>query len=821
MSASDRSKRVADVAVARPLDQTFSYRIPPEWSDIVSAGIRVHVPLGTAVVPGVVVTTRDGGQDESGLKSLLRLVEPEHPIPSSLLRLAEWISEYYMGALGDVITALGGGRGVAGTAVYTLQAPDWASGAARLEKLTPSENAILKVIKPGTPTTLAHFIGAGVNRSRALAGVRRLEERGLLTVGWKSRQPPIPQDSVITGIASSASDLLTDTERDCVAQVLSPEGSCWMDFADGFPGGRKRVRELMTLGGLLWDPVPAGGSVAFRKIAKPEPARSELDPDQLQSIAEISTSIRSQNFHALLLWGPTGSGKTAVYCEAIRQTWEMGRRVLFLVPEIGLAGPMVARLHATVREPIGIWHSALTASQRYWMARHVESGRYRIVVGARSAVLAPMPNCGLIIVDEEHSEAYKQSDPSPRYHARDVAIKRAQLEKAVCVLGSATPSSESYHNAASGKYRLLRLTRRVRGRRMPLVQIVDLSRRRVAREGLWVGDEMQEAIVSTIESGRKVIVFINRRGYASMVGCAECGHFEQCPNCALTLTYHAHDRSIRCHLCTYSQPAHRSCPKCGGTEFVFHGVGTQRIEETLASLGESVRLARLDADIAARRGAAEEILSGFVGDRYNLLLGTQMVAKGLDVAHVGLVGVIWADQHMAFPDFRAEERTFQLLTQVAGRAGRGQESDDVARVIVQSFRPEHELIELAAAQDTALFFERELPRRQKLRYPPFSHLILLAFSGEDRGLVRTQAIAFAEHWRRSLKALPRAPGILLGPSPAAIARRAGEYQYHVLIKAQSLKATRRMIADFRNASVNALRRGGVRLVIDVDPVDFW
>ncbi|GAB4325717.1 MAG: primosomal protein N' [Candidatus Zixiibacteriota bacterium] len=817
----ERASRLVDVAVARPLDQRFTYRVPPEWCDRIGEGSCVQVPLRGQSVPGVVVAVRDDDKCSAGLKTVSRLVEPEYPVPPMMLQLAHWIAEYYMSPLGDAISALGVGRGAAGEVEYTLTPLDASRGRRALERVTPSEQAVLNLLKPGVGTTVARLMRLGLTRAKAITGLRRLEDRGLITASWKTKFPPIPIDSVVTGIPSAFQSDLSDDEHSLIDQGGHPQGQTWVELAKSFPGGRKRLRQLMIDGRVLWDPMASAVGAAFTSSARPEPGRDSLDTDQRRACETVESALQSGGFKTFLLWGPTGSGKTAVYCEAIRKAWSIGKRVLFLVPEISLAGPMIARLRATLREPIGVWHSALTSSQRYWMARHVQSGRYRVVVGARSAVLAPLPDCGLIIVDEEHADAYKQSDPSPRYHARDVAVKRAQLERAVCVLGSATPSSESYHNAQTGKFELLRLRRRVKGRRMPLVQIVDLSRRRIAKDGLWVGDQLREAIVATIESGQKAIVFINRRGYASMVGCEDCGHFAQCPNCALTLTYHASDRTVRCHLCAYSKPAESSCPKCGGAEFVFHGVGTQRIEEALQSLGDSVRMARLDADIAARRGAAEDILSGFAGDRFNLLLGTQMVAKGLDVARVGLVGVIWADQHMAFPDFRAEERTFQMLTQVAGRAGRGQATDDVARVVVQTFRPEHDLIELAAAQDTALFFERELPRREKLKYPPYSHLILLEFSGDNRGMVRRHAVAFADHWRTAVRQIGRSPGTLLGPSPAAIARRAGEYQYHVLIKATALKATRQIVGGFRDTGAANLRRDAVRLTIDVDPVDFW
>jgi primosomal protein N' (replication factor Y) len=455
------------------------------------------------------------------------------------------------------------------------------------------------------------------------------------------------------------------------------------------------------------------------------------------------------------------------------------------------------------------------------MARKVAQGHYRLLVGARSAIFAPIPNLGLIVVDEEHAESYKQSDPAPRYHARDVAVVRARQCNAVCLLGSATPSCESYQNACDGRYTLLTLKRRAKGRFMPLVRIVDLSVHNCTDRDSWITDELAEALVKTIRAGDKAIVFLNRRGYATMVACKECGHAATCPDCSLTLTYHAKDRSYQCHLCTYRIPAWERCPKCNSANFLFRGAGTQKIEEKLASLDSSVRLARLDSDISAKRGAAEAILAGFAADEFNLLVGTQMVAKGLDVAKVGLVGVIWADQHMAFPDFRAEERTFQLLTQVAGRAGRGAGAAGRGEVIVQTFRPDHELIELAAAQNAGLFFERELPSRKALLYPPFSHLVLLSFAASDASKARGAAQSFAAYWNDPARQVRNPAGRILGPAPAAVPKRAGRHVFHVLVKAMAVKKIWHIIYSFRTESDPLLRRDGVILTLDVDPTDFW
>lgn len=821
MPTTTNQKLTADVAVARHLPTTYTYAIPEEWSGLVHSGTRVQVPLGGQQVGGVVLSTGPAAPGAPAtLKYLSQLIEPDCPLPGELIKLAEWVSSYYLCSIGEAANAVAGHVAVRGEPEYRLCLPDWDTNAEALRDLSRTEAGVCASLSSHKAVTRSQLMKAGFTARQITTALCRLRARGILDTHWRTRRPPVPTDASILGRNRDKNDLDKDA-ADVLRGIEDSGGVLWTELSAIFPGGRKALRERMLGESLEWDPAPGASGRAFRDIAKAEPELDALDADQRSAVARIAEGLAAGSFGVSLLWGPTGSGKTAVYCAAIREAWRQGRRALLLVPEIGLAGPMMARLRATLNEPIGVWHSALTSSQRYWISRRVHQGRYRLVVGARSAIFAPIPDLGLIIVDEEHSESYKQSDPAPRYHARDVAVMRAKLNQAVCVLGSATPSCESYSNATDGKYELLRLTRRARGRRMPLVQIVDLSKKRIAEEGDWVSPTMRDALIETVRAGNKAIVFINRRGYATMVACQECGHHLECPNCSLTLTYHSTDRRFHCHLCTYSQPATQKCPNCAGTEFLFRGAGTQRIEETLSQLDSSIRLVRLDADIAARRGAAEEILSGFAGGRYNVLLGTQMVAKGLDVTRVGLVGVIWADQHMAFPDFRAEERTFQLLTQVAGRAGRDADSESVGRVLVQSFRPEHDLIELAAAQDATLFFERELPRREELDYPPFAHLVLLAFAGPERDAVRTTAQSFVAFWKESVGQPRKEPGKLLGPSPAAIGRRAGEYLYHVLIKAHAFKAVRDLVGAFDRQLQSSRRTPETRLIVDVDPVDFW
>lgn len=821
MTARNESDRFVNVVFPRPLPHPLTYHVPPEWRDAARPGCRVRAPLGRSLETGVIVEEVPANLSlPSGIKPLAGLVDPDTPVPEDVLALSRWIAEYYICSPGEALApaiAMPGGEAVR---EYSPAPIDWETTRTP-PRLTPTQERILAAVARRKRFTSAHLKRLRLSPAVISAALRDLVDKSVLSSEWVLSAPPVPADAVITRLLPDRESLIPMDWRNWLEDQLRDGPVPWRELASRRKNSRGMLRDWMHREILDWDPMPAPLTPLTGPPIRAEPGPEDFDAGQRGAYARIKALLDSGEATTALLWGPTGSGKTAVYCAAIREAWARNRTALLLVPAIGLAGPMIERLRVTLKEEIGVWHSALTPAQRYWMARRVAQGRCRLVVGARSAVFAPLPRIGLIIVDEEHADAYKQSDPAPRYHARDCAVVRARLNRALCVLGSATPSCESYHNAATGKYELIQLTQRVAGRVMPLVRLIDLSHRHLTDEDSWVTPEMREAIAGTIHKGRKVIIFLNRRGYATMVVCRECGHHDLCPDCGLTLTFHRADRSFRCHICTYRQPTRDVCPKCGGADFLLRGIGTQKIEEIVGSLDPAIRPARLDADVAAKRGAAQRILSSFATGEVNLLLGTQMVAKGLDVPGVGLVGVIWADQQMAFPDFRAEERTFQLITQVAGRAGRDRSVDGLSEVAVQTFRPEHDLIELAAAQDARLFFTRELPRRKPLRYPPFSRLILLAFVSEDKDAAIAAALRFATTWREGIKESRKRPGQMLGPSPAAVPRKAGRHQVHILLKCDALSAARALINAYRDSESKRLQKEAVHLIIDVDPVDFW
>lgn len=753
---------LAALAFNIPVRKQFTYIVPEDWPGGLQVGDRVIAPLSGRDATGIVVKIERASDPLAGLKSIQRPAAG-YRIPANLLQLTRWTADYYLCSWGEALAAAAGPSPSTAKLGYRLKRLDWNTGKDKIERLAAVDQGLLNALSSRRFITLETILKNTQRKRTAVLGtIHHLIEKGWIESEWRMTIPAL--------------------------------------------AGQEPALSLR-------DPDLHSGTV------NPEPALEQFDDEQKAVWDELSVLLSQPNGQTALLWGPTGSGKTAIYTQAIRQVWSQGRNAIFLVPEIGLASQMIRRLESSLGETAAVWHSGMSASARFWMAQHIFSGKYRLVVGARSAIFAPIPNLGLIIVDEEHADSYKQADPSPRYHARDLAVVRAKLDHALCVLGSATPSCESIHNARAGKYGLLRLTRRIKGRSMPVVRVVDLRHRAGHSDAAWITNDLNAALVRTIESGRKAIVFLNRRGHSTLVSCRHCGHTETCPDCGLALTYHASDRTYRCHICAKSKNALDECPSCHGTDFLLKGVGTQKIEEVLAAISPQVRLTRLDADIAAKVGAAADTLDGFAGAKYNLLVGTQMVTKGLDVADIGAVGVIWADQQMALPDFRAEERTFQLLTQVSGRAGRGQNHHHPGEVIVQTFHPDHELIALAAAQDAESFYERELPRRKQLGYPPFTRLILLAFSAESAQAPMESALAFAAFWNTALKE-PRNLGKLLGPSPALIPRRAKRHYVNALIKTTNIRAAANALDNYRAQNEAILRRRRVTLTIDVDPVDF-
>jgi len=537
----------------------------------------------------------------------------------------------------------------------------------------------------------------------------------------------------------------------------------------------------------------------------------ELNAEQILALEEISDALESpEKARPILLHGVTGSGKTEIYLQGIRAALQRGRSAIVLVPEISLTPQTVERFKgrfAEAQDDVAVLHSHLSEGERHDEWHKIHSGRARIVIGARSAIFAPLKNLGLIIVDEEHETTYKQEE-APRYHARDVAVVRAKIEKCVVVLGSATPSLESYHNASSGKYKLATLTQRVDQQQMPLMRIVDLRQeRRKEKAASILSEKLRAAIAVRLEKHEQTILFLNRRGFSTSLLCSNCGEARNCPNCSVALTFHRHVARLSCHLCGHTAAVPKKCPACGKDALIYSGFGTEKVESTVAQIFPTAVVKRMDADSMTRKQAYRETLLSFRAGKIDILVGTQMIAKGLHFPNVTLVGIINADLALHMPDFRAGERTFQLLTQVAGRAGRGETSGEV---FVQTYTPFSPSIQFARHHDFAGYFQQELEFRERCDFPPFKHAVLITI----RSAHEARAKFSAETLARRLKEALGSEFILGDPTPAPLEKLQGQFRFHILIRGEAIVRLSRLVRE----TLDKLPfPEDVAVAVDVDP----
>ena len=537
----------------------------------------------------------------------------------------------------------------------------------------------------------------------------------------------------------------------------------------------------------------------------------ELNTDQQAALEAILAAINSRDHQTVLIHGVTGSGKTEVYIHAIREVVSFGRQAIVLVPEISLTPQTVERFRSRF-DRVAVLHSHLSDADRHWQWEQIADGRVQVVVGARSAIFAPTTNLGLIVLDEEHETSFKQ-DVAPRYHARDVAIARARLDSVPLVLGSATPALDSWHRAQSGQYRLVEMPRRVLGRPMPEVGTLDLrgdANVRYSRGA--ISRQLHSAIHEALKQGGQVILLLNRRGFSTHIQCQACGEVAKCSNCEIALTHHRTEDIALCHYCDYQIPAPRECPKCGFAGIRYGGRGTQRLESEVKARFPGVKCLRMDSDSMQSRGSHERALAAFRSGDVSILLGTQMIAKGLDFPNVTLVGVINADTALHLPDFRAAERTFHLVTQVAGRTGRGAKG---GRVLVQTFNPDHPAIRAATRHDYIGFASEELPARKMLSYPPFSQMIRLVVRGPNEKATGEFAAHVAEKLAAAMES-HEANARLLGPAPAPFAKLRGKYRFQIQLQGPHGKKLRQSV---REATGTLKPPEGVQWIVDVDPLD--
>jgi primosomal protein N' (replication factor Y) len=817
----------AHVAVPRPLYRTFLYRVPESLAEEITPGSRVVVPFGRLQLTGWVNRLESGPAElPATVRDVLDAPDPDPVLDDELMNLCRWVADYYVAPLGLTMRAALPSRLTAESADLLAR-----RRGVKAEGLTRTEQTLLEHLEgrkgPVKLSGVRKALGPGPWARTAEA----LAAKDL--VAAEREAPAVEQRPRTRQVVALTRELLSLQERDEIFGRARRQRELY-EYLETV-GGRSEVAHLGARLGISRSVVQG---LVDKGVAEVRAEESEVDlfadlpvdgashvPTEAQAAAIrrlVEAALRAQP-GVFVLKGVTGSGKTLVYIELLRElVLNRGQGAILLVPEISLTPQTLSRFRAAFGDDVALLHSALSDGERYAAWRALRDGAKRVVIGARSAVFAPVRDLGAIVIDEEHEPSYKQSDPSPRYHARELAAMRAHRAGALCLLGSATPSLESWSNVRSGKWELIELPERIGARPLPAVQIIDLRAERQARAAepsktpsgpLVLAPALQDALEERLRRGEQAILLLNRRGYANFTQCRDCGAVRNCPQCNVSLTQHRRPARLVCHYCNHHEPLPEACPDCGSTNLSHRGVGTEQVERVIGEAFAGARIARMDVDTTSAKWSHHEILGRVERREVDILLGTQMIAKGLDFPNVTLVGVINADVGLNLPDFRASERTFQLLTQVAGRAGRGPAGGDV---IIQTSLPDHYAVRFAVTHDYDGFAARELEERAGPLYPPHNRLANLVVSARDEVKVQ-EAADTAANW---LLGLLDARGIetvdLLGPAPCPIDRIRRRWRWHLVLKSNDSAALGRVLAYF--ATHFDRPAGDLRLEIDRDPV---
>ena len=776
-----------DVALPVPLDMVFTYRVAAEATPVV--GGRVLVPFRQQRMTGIVVELHDR-KPAVKIKTILSILDVSPVLDEQLLRLGRWIADYYLAPLGDVFRTMlplnaefkrAIAYRIAEEGVLALHLAGMAGSSARSRRTPEEQTAEFRVLDYLAAQEPAPGEALQVREEtlRSATGVSKLILSGMVRKKWLVREDvSAVRDATRTvkiAILKSAEGKLNDNQRKLVETLAASGGRVPVATLRALEVPRATLGTLAKRGLVEIIEEPATFTVSR---SNPRPFEFDFNKAQQSALNCLRKAVEAHKFTGILLHGVTGSGKTAVYLAGMRAVLEAGRSAILLVPEIGLTPAVAADLHQIFGDEVAILHSALSDKERAQQWHRIKSGEARMVVGTRSAVFAPVADLALIIVDEEHDSSYKQEE-TPRYHARDIAVVRAKMANAVVVLGSATPSLESYFNARKSKYALVELPDRVEQRPLPEVEIIDMRQefQETGQEQI-ISRKLAEEIKERFERKEQVMILLNRRGYSPVVLCRTCGKTLECRDCAISLTLHKREHKMVCHYCGFTAPVPKSCSHCGSEYVYFLGTGSEKLEELLHGMFPQARIARLDRDTVRGHEDFERTLNALSEGQLDLLVGTQMIAKGHDIHGVTLVGVVGADSALGLPDFRAAERTFQLLTQVAGRAGRGKSP---GKVLLQTFFQDHYAVQYAARHDFAGFYEKELRFRSWMHYPPYSALANV--------LIRSAKLEEALQWSGTLGKWferNRHEGVrVLGPAAAPILRLKRDYRYHFVLKAPS------------------------------------
>lgn len=804
---------VVDVPTAGQ-DQVFDYQLPAGLGRPASVGDRVLVPFGPRHVQGFIVAFSPAPAVES-LKYVEALLDPVPLLTEAHVRLAQFVHAYYLAPLSDVLWAMvpAGLRG-APRHVLSLARPDPAVAPELLHR--PHVAEVLEYLSRHGAVEredLEAELGPCTDALRVLrkAGIIRVDAVYHPRVGPATERILVPVLERV-GLEAAAEALLATAPR----QAAALQAFClyW-----GEPMG---MAELARRAGVSVTTVRALCDRGYLRLESRQryrasddlPVASSKEPvlttEQEAAVRAITAASAEGGRGEFLLYGVTGSGKTEVYLRAIRSVVQSGRQAIVLVPEISLTPQLAQIFRSRFGDRVAVWHSAMGAGQRYDLWQRTRMGGIDVIIGARSAVFAPVPKLGLVVIDEEHENTYKQTDQDPRYHTRTVALARARQAGASVILGSATPSFDSYYAALRGELTLLRLSQRVEGRPMPPAVIVDMRQELERGNRSLFSVQLQERLQASLDRGEQALLFLNRRGYAGFLLCRSCGHVVRCPHCDVSLSLHAGGRILQCHYCGYTRPVPDSCPVCHSPHIRQFGTGTERVEAEVRRLLPKARVVRMDRDTTARRGAHARILLAMQNHSADVLVGTQMIAKGFDLPEVTTVGVVAADITLFHPDFRAAERTFQLLTQVAGRAGRGLLP---GQVIIQTYNPEHPAIKAASHYDYEGFYAKEMETRRMLGYPPFGVLVVMTATAEKEPAAREVGEVYAAAAAQVLVGR----GEVLGPAVPVPGRLRGRYRWQVTLKGTEREVLLEAAASARHAVGRVARRHGATVAIDVDP----
>jgi len=787
--------RYAEVSVNSPVAtrQTFSYAIPPYLR--IEAGQAVWVPFGDKTLQGIVLTLNDHPSVEN-TKEIADIIEPQPLLSPDYVKLARWISDYYLSPLFDAVSLMLPPGFERRPVTFISLAKDVTQD--DLSSLNEKQKQVLSLVKRAGKANLGD-IQKSLGTKQASLAISQLARKGLLSRSYelgKARvKPKIIPHLKLAVTAEAAEEELARLSKQGKPTKKAELLRFMLKMARPvpLPEARKEVAisksalETLTRAGLVEiEPVEVRRQpISYQGITPSEP------PELTLAQQAVLTNIRSgligikegkskASERVFLLHGVTGSGKTEIYLQALAEAVRLGKRGIVLVPEIALTQQTIERFVARFGDKVAVLHSQLSLGEQFDEWQRIRNGEFDVVIGPRSAIFAPQPNLGLIVIDEEHEWVYKQSDKSPRYHARTVALKLSELTGAIVILGSATPDVETFYYTRKGKYRLLELPERVtEGSILPSVELVDSREELKAGQRSLFSRPLSQAIAEAINRQEQVILFLNRRGTATFIQCRRCGFVLRCRRCEVALTYHLAEDSLICHQCNYKTPVPKVCPQCSSSSIKFLGTGTQKLEKETGFTFPQARLLRWDSDTTRQRKAHQEILDRFRKHEADILIGTQMIAKGLDLPRVTLVGVMNADTALNLPDFRAGERTFQLISQVSGRAGR---SPLGGRVIIQTYTPEHYAVKAAAAHDYNAFYEQEIGYRQELGYPPFSKLVSLTFSHRSNALCQREAEKMGRQINEEIKARGIAGLSLIGPAPAFIHRLRGRYRWQLILR---------------------------------------